>query len=116
MESQVAYNGHCQRCMPTVYLDFNTASPLSLALTAVQQKVSEESVARMRAESRAVEVVKRCSTLELDLKQSLQKMEQLMKQKERLEDEVRRWWRRGLHQSTGFSPLLGGSCCVKACG
>ena len=64
-------------------------SPLS-TLTAVQQKVSEESVARMRAESKAVEVVKRCSTLELDLKQSLQKMEQLMKQKERLEDEVRR--------------------------
>ncbi|KAG7278411.1 hypothetical protein CRUP_038574 [Coryphaenoides rupestris] len=56
---------------------------------AVQQKVSEESVARMRAESRAMEVVKRCSTLELDLKQSLQKMEQLMKQKERLEDEVK---------------------------
>ena len=50
----------------------------------------------MRAESKAVEVVKRCSTLELDLKQSLQKMEQLMKQKERLEDEVRKWrrWRR----------------------
>ncbi|CAL8345111.1 unnamed protein product [Merluccius merluccius] len=61
----------------------------SATMHAVQQKVSEESVARMRAESRAVEVVKRCSTLELDLKQSLQKMEQLMKQKERLEDEVK---------------------------
>ena len=53
----------------------------------------------MRAESKAVEVVKRCSTLELDLKQSLQKMEQLMKQKERLEDEVRRWRRRGRRES-----------------
>ncbi|XP_059915286.1 rho-associated protein kinase 1 isoform X1 [Gadus macrocephalus] len=61
----------------------------SATMHAVQQKVSEESVARMRAESKAVEVVKRCSTLELDLKQSLQKMEQLMKQKERLEDEVK---------------------------
>lgn len=43
----------------------------------------------MRAESRVVEVEKQCSMLEFDLKQSVQKMEQLMKQKERLEDEVR---------------------------
>lgn len=45
----------------------------------------------MRAESRVVEVEKQCSMLEFDLKQSVQKMEQLMKQKERLEDEVRQW-------------------------
>lgn len=44
----------------------------------------------MRAESRVVEVEKQCSMLEFDLKQSVQKMEQLMKQKERLEDEARR--------------------------
>uniref|UniRef100_A0AAX7VFK3 Rho-associated protein kinase 1 n=1 Tax=Astatotilapia calliptera TaxID=8154 RepID=A0AAX7VFK3_ASTCA len=43
----------------------------------------------MRAESRVVEVEKQCSMLEFDLKQSVQKMEQLMKQKERLEDEVK---------------------------
>ncbi len=43
---------------------------------------------RMRAESRVVEVEKQCSMLEFDLKQSVQKMEQLMKQKERLEEEV----------------------------
>lgn len=42
----------------------------------------------MRAESRVVEVEKQCSMLEFDLKQSVQKMEQLMKQKERLEDEA----------------------------
>ncbi|KAL0966249.1 hypothetical protein UPYG_G00292890 [Umbra pygmaea] len=60
----------------------------SAAMHAVQQKVSEESLARMRAESRVVEVEKQCSMLEFDLKQSVQKMEQLMKQKERLEDEV----------------------------
>ena len=52
--------------------------------------MSEENGARMRAESRVVEVEKQCSMLEFDLKQSVQKMEQLMKQKERLEDEVRR--------------------------
>lgn len=50
--------------------------------------MSEEIGARMRAESRVVEVEKQCSMLEFDLKQSVQKMEQLMKQKERLEDEA----------------------------
>uniref|UniRef100_A0A674NNQ4 Rho-associated protein kinase n=1 Tax=Takifugu rubripes TaxID=31033 RepID=A0A674NNQ4_TAKRU len=61
----------------------------SAAMNAVQQKMSEEIGARMRAESRVVEVEKQCSMLEFDLKQSVQKMEQLMKQKERLEDEVK---------------------------
>ncbi|KAJ8408186.1 hypothetical protein AAFF_G00264140 [Aldrovandia affinis] len=61
----------------------------SAAMHAVQQKVSEESVGRVRAEGRVVEVEKQCSMLEFDLKQSLQKIEQLMKQKERLEDEVK---------------------------
>ncbi|KAM6948964.1 rho-associated protein kinase 1 [Aplochiton taeniatus] len=61
----------------------------SAAMYAVQQKVSEESGARTRAENRVVEVEKQCSMLEFDLKQSVQKMEQLMKQKERLEDEVK---------------------------
>uniref|UniRef100_A0A8C7UCJ8 non-specific serine/threonine protein kinase n=1 Tax=Oncorhynchus mykiss TaxID=8022 RepID=A0A8C7UCJ8_ONCMY len=50
--------------------------------------LEHESGARMRAESRVVEVEKQCSMLEFDLKQSVQKMEQLMKQRERLEDEV----------------------------
>uniref|UniRef100_A0A8C8DSR7 Rho-associated protein kinase 1 n=1 Tax=Oryzias sinensis TaxID=183150 RepID=A0A8C8DSR7_9TELE len=53
-----------------------------------RHKMSEENIARMRAESRVLEVEKQCSMLEFDLKQSVQKMEQLMKQKERLEDEV----------------------------
>lgn len=55
----------------------------------MEQKVAEENTLRMRAESRVVEVEKQCSMLEFDLKQSVQKMEQLMKQKERLEEEVR---------------------------
>uniref|UniRef100_A0A3Q1F4T3 non-specific serine/threonine protein kinase n=1 Tax=Acanthochromis polyacanthus TaxID=80966 RepID=A0A3Q1F4T3_9TELE len=61
----------------------------SAAMTGMPQKMSEETGARMRAESRVVEVEKQCSMLEFDLKQSVQKMEQLMKQKERLEDEVK---------------------------
>lgn len=60
----------------------------SFLCPAVEQKVSEETTLRMRAESRVVEVEKQCSMLEFDLKQSVQKMEQLMKQKERLEEEV----------------------------
>uniref|UniRef100_A0A672L2Q1 Rho-associated protein kinase 1 n=1 Tax=Sinocyclocheilus grahami TaxID=75366 RepID=A0A672L2Q1_SINGR len=61
----------------------------SAAMHTVEQKVSEENTLRMRAESRVVEVEKQCSMLEFDLKQSVQKMEQLMNQKERLEEEVR---------------------------
>ncbi|XP_048867907.1 rho-associated protein kinase 1 isoform X1 [Brienomyrus brachyistius] len=61
----------------------------SAAMHVVEQKVSEETVARMRAESRVVEVEKQCSMMEFDLKQSVQKIEQLMKQKERLEDEIK---------------------------
>lgn len=53
--------------------------------------MAEETGARIRAEGRVVEVEKQCSMLEFDLKQSVQKMEQLMKQKERLEDEVSKW-------------------------
>uniref|UniRef100_A0A673A1Q1 Rho-associated protein kinase 1 n=1 Tax=Sphaeramia orbicularis TaxID=375764 RepID=A0A673A1Q1_9TELE len=61
----------------------------SAAMNGMPQKMSEENGARMRAEGRVVEVEKQCSMLEFDLKQSVQKMEQLMKQKERLEDEVK---------------------------
>lgn len=73
--------------------------------------MSEENGARMRAESRVVEVEKQCSMLEFDLKQSVQKMEQLMKQKERLEDEVRDPFHLALHSITvpcicDFLPLL----------
>lgn len=60
----------------------------------------------MRAESRVVEVEKQCSMLEFDLKQSVQKMEQLMKQKERLEDEVSTSTTQHHHHSID-SPCLG---------
>ncbi|MGH0145149.1 UNVERIFIED_CONTAM: hypothetical protein FKN15_025061 [Acipenser sinensis] len=61
----------------------------SVAMHAMEQKVLEESSARLKAQNRVVEVEKQCSMLECDLKQSLQKIEQLMKQKERLDDEIR---------------------------
>lgn len=68
--------------------------------------MSEENGARMRAESRVVEVEKQCSMLEFDLKQSVQKMEQLMKQKERLEDEASCRSSMGLAQSFYFHFVL----------
>lgn len=68
--------------------------------------MSEEIGARMRAESRVVEVEKQCSMLEFDLKQSVQKMEQLMKQKERLEDEVRCLCY-NIHQFNGICRVFG---------
>uniref|UniRef100_A0A8C6LPI2 Rho-associated protein kinase 1 n=1 Tax=Nothobranchius furzeri TaxID=105023 RepID=A0A8C6LPI2_NOTFU len=61
----------------------------SAAMNGMLQKMGEETGARMRAESRVLEVEKQCSMLEFDLKQSVQKMEQLMKQKERLEEDVK---------------------------
>lgn len=68
--------------------------------------MSEEIGARMRAESRVVEVEKQCSMLEFDLKQSVQKMEQLMKQKERLEDEAC-ILRRNIHAYNGEYRVFG---------
>lgn len=59
----------------------------------------------MRAESRVVEVEKQCSMLEFDLKQSVQKMEQLMKQKELLEDEAR-CLPYNIHEFNGVCPLF----------
>uniref|UniRef100_A0A8C1AGT6 Rho-associated protein kinase 1 n=1 Tax=Cyprinus carpio carpio TaxID=630221 RepID=A0A8C1AGT6_CYPCA len=73
----------------------------SAAMHTVEQKVAEENTLRMRAESRVVEVEKQCSMLEFDLKQSVQKMEQLMKQKERLEEEVRVNPHTSLEQESG---------------
>lgn len=81
--------------------------------------MGEETGARIRAEGRVVEVEKQCSMLEFDLKQSVQKMEQLMKQKERLEDEVskllmfmRCWIYLGYHkysvEDNGFAHLCSG--------
>lgn len=64
----------------------------------------------MRAESRVVEVEKQCSMLEFDLKQSVQKMEQLMKQKERLEDEASCRWSMRLAQRVFFSLCLFWKC------
>uniref|UniRef100_G1NC22 Rho-associated protein kinase 1 n=1 Tax=Meleagris gallopavo TaxID=9103 RepID=G1NC22_MELGA len=49
----------------------------------------EERAAREKAENRIVQAEKQCSMLDFDLKQSQQKLEHLLQQKERLEDEVK---------------------------
>lgn len=55
----------------------------------MEKKLKEEREARERAENRVVETEKQCSMLDVDLKQSQQKLEHLTENKERMEDEVR---------------------------
>ncbi|XP_026526055.1 rho-associated protein kinase 1 [Notechis scutatus] len=61
----------------------------SVAMYEIEKKVKEERAAREKAENRIVQIEKRCSMLDFDLKQSQQKIEHLTEQKERLEDEVK---------------------------
>uniref|UniRef100_A0A670YFP7 Rho-associated protein kinase 1 n=1 Tax=Pseudonaja textilis TaxID=8673 RepID=A0A670YFP7_PSETE len=61
----------------------------SVAMCEIEKKVKEERAAREKAENRIVQIEKRCSMLDFDLKQSQQKIEHLTEQKERLEDEVK---------------------------
>uniref|UniRef100_A0A8C8VNI9 Rho-associated protein kinase n=2 Tax=Pelusios castaneus TaxID=367368 RepID=A0A8C8VNI9_9SAUR len=61
----------------------------SVAMYEMEKKVKEERAARGKAENRIVEIEKQCSMLDFDLKQSQQKIEHLVEQKERLEDEVK---------------------------
>ncbi|KAM6087523.1 PREDICTED: rho-associated protein kinase 1 [Chlamydotis macqueenii] len=61
----------------------------SVAMCEMEKKVKEERAAREKAENRIVQAEKQCSMLDFDLKQSQQKLEHLVQQKERLEDEVK---------------------------
>ncbi|XP_041255160.1 rho-associated protein kinase 1 isoform X1 [Onychostruthus taczanowskii] len=61
----------------------------SVAMCEMEKKIREERAAREKAENRIVQAEKQCSMLDFDLKQSQQKLEHLLQQKERLEDEVR---------------------------
>ncbi|KAM6350096.1 rho-associated protein kinase 1 isoform 1-T1 [Podargus strigoides] len=61
----------------------------SVAMCEMEKKVKEERAARGKAENRIVQAEKQCSMLDFDLKQSQQKLEHLLEQKERLEDEIK---------------------------
>ncbi|XP_078543570.1 rho-associated protein kinase 1 [Lissotriton helveticus] len=61
----------------------------SVAMCEMERKVKMERAAKEKAENRRVEIEKQCSMLELDLKQSRQKMEHLVQQKERQEDDFK---------------------------
>lgn len=58
--------------------------------TEMEKKLKEEREAREKAENRVVQIEKQCSMLDVDLKQSQQKLEHLAESKERMEDEVRK--------------------------
>ncbi|KAG8571111.1 hypothetical protein GDO81_011525 [Engystomops pustulosus] len=61
----------------------------SVAMCEMEMKVKAERAAKEKAESRRMELEKQCSMMDFDLKQSHQKMEHLVHQKERLEEEVK---------------------------
>ncbi|XP_061410130.1 rho-associated protein kinase 2-like isoform X3 [Lethenteron reissneri] len=61
----------------------------SQAISELESKLVEEKASKQRLEAGQVEAEKRCSMLELDLKQSKHNTDMLLKQKERLDEEVR---------------------------
>lgn len=61
----------------------------SVAMCEMEMKVKAERAAKEKAENRRVEIEKQCSMLDFDLKQARQKIEHLVQQKERLEEEVK---------------------------
>uniref|UniRef100_A0A5F8GA82 Rho-associated protein kinase 1 n=1 Tax=Monodelphis domestica TaxID=13616 RepID=A0A5F8GA82_MONDO len=61
----------------------------SVAMYEMEKKLKEERAAREKAENRVVHIEKQCSMLDVDLKQSQQKLEHLAEHKERIEDEVK---------------------------
>ncbi|KAF6303197.1 Rho associated coiled-coil containing protein kinase 1 [Rhinolophus ferrumequinum] len=61
----------------------------SVAMYEMEKKLKEEREAREKAENRVVQIEKQCSMLDVDLKQSQQKLEHLTENKERMEDEVK---------------------------
>ncbi|XP_012657473.1 rho-associated protein kinase 1 [Otolemur garnettii] len=61
----------------------------SVAMCEMEKKLKEERETREKAENRVVQIEKQCSMLDVDLKQSQQKLEHLAENKERMEDEVK---------------------------
>lgn len=55
----------------------------------LEQKLQEERSSKLRVENRVLELEKKNSMLDCDYKQSLQKLEELRRRKERLTEEVR---------------------------
>lgn len=54
----------------------------------MEKKLSEERVLKLKVENCLLEVEKRCSMLDCDLKQSQQKINELLKEKDRLSENV----------------------------
>lgn len=54
----------------------------------LEQKLQEERSSKLRVENRVLELEKKNSMLDCDYKQSLQKLEELRRHKERLTEEV----------------------------
>ena len=63
---------------------------VTFSFTEMEKKLKEEREAREKAENRVVQIEKQCSMLDVDLKQTQQKLEHLIENKDRMEDEVRK--------------------------
>ncbi|KAM6972922.1 rho-associated protein kinase 2 [Aplochiton taeniatus] len=61
----------------------------SEAMKEMEQKLAEERAAKLRLENRMLELEKHSSMLDCDYKQSLQKLEELRRHKDRLSEEVK---------------------------
>lgn len=68
----------------------------------MEQKLAEERAAKLRLENRILELEKHSSMMDCDYKQSLQKLDELRRHKDRLTEEVTE-----LH-------ILSGLCRIKA--
>uniref|UniRef100_A0A452RJ68 Rho-associated protein kinase 1 n=1 Tax=Ursus americanus TaxID=9643 RepID=A0A452RJ68_URSAM len=76
------------RLTDKTYQSIEEASLLQCVVK-MEKKLKEEREAREKAENRVVQIEKQCSMLDVDLKQSQQKLEHLTENKERMEDEVK---------------------------
>uniref|UniRef100_A0A7M4EFM0 non-specific serine/threonine protein kinase n=1 Tax=Crocodylus porosus TaxID=8502 RepID=A0A7M4EFM0_CROPO len=61
----------------------------SEAMKEMEKKLLEERVSKQKVENCMLEVEKRCSMLDCDLKQSQQKINELLKQKDKLNEEIK---------------------------
>ncbi|XP_048354650.1 rho-associated protein kinase 2 [Sphaerodactylus townsendi] len=61
----------------------------SEAMKEMEKKLSEERISKQKVENCLLEVEKRCSMLDCDLKQSQQKINELLKQKDKLNEDVK---------------------------
>lgn len=92
---------------------YNKVAVFFFPFTEMEKKLSEERATKQKVENCLLEVEKRCSMLDCDLKQSQQKINELLKQKDKLSEDVSINFKKKsilifatLHLLTAFPPRL----------